>query len=278
MAYIGRTPTVGNFQICDAISVVNGQAAYTMQVASVNVIPETAQNLIVSLNGVIQKPGSSFTVSGSTITFSQNLVTGDVIDFIQILGSVLDIGTPSDATVTTAKLGDNAVTSAKMFSGFKNGITMADQWRRTAAMTINSSAQVLSANWEQVDTSGQGTIGSSMTQSSGIFTFPSTGLYFILVNQGFYDDDTDSRYFEFKIEGTINNSSYALQSRTTSSLKHINSNTFSMLTCNTYFNVTNTSNCKVRFTAESQNETTIGGDTAFNESQSYTFIRLGDSV
>jgi hypothetical protein len=41
MAYIGKEPTVGNFQICDAISVVNGQAAYTMQVASTNVSPET---------------------------------------------------------------------------------------------------------------------------------------------------------------------------------------------------------------------------------------------
>ena len=114
MAYIGRQPKVGNFQICDAISVVNGQAAYTMQVASVNVIPETAQNLIVSLNGVIQKPGSSYTVSGSTITFSQNLVTGDVIDFIQILGSVLDIGTPSDGTVTTVKLGGALVTPSTL--------------------------------------------------------------------------------------------------------------------------------------------------------------------
>ena len=123
MAYIGKIPLVGNFQICDAISVVNGQAAYTMQVASVNVIPETAQNLIVSLNGVIQKPGSSFTVSGSTITFSQNLVTGDVIDFIQILGSVLDIGTPSDGTVTTAKLADDAVTNAKVNDDLISGAT-----------------------------------------------------------------------------------------------------------------------------------------------------------
>ena len=94
MSYIGREPQVGNFQVCDAISVVNGQAAYTMQVSSVNVSPETANHMIVSLNGIIQAPGSSYTVSGSTITFSQNLVTGDVIDFIQILGSVLDIGTP----------------------------------------------------------------------------------------------------------------------------------------------------------------------------------------
>ena len=114
MAYIGRQPTVGNFRICDAISVVNGQAAYTMQVGGVNVIPESHNNMIVSLNGVIQKPGSSFTVSSSTITFSSNLSTGDVIDFIQILGGVANIGTPSDGTVTTAKIGDDAVTTAKI--------------------------------------------------------------------------------------------------------------------------------------------------------------------
>jgi len=104
MSYIGTKPTIGNFQICDAISVVNGQAAYTMQVGSVNVIPESANHMIVSLNGTIQKPNSSFTVSGSTITFASNLATGDVIDFIQILGNVLDLGVPSDGTVTSAKL------------------------------------------------------------------------------------------------------------------------------------------------------------------------------
>ena len=115
MSYIGRKPTVGNFQICDAISVVNGQAAYTMQVGSVNVIPQSANHMIVSLNGTIQKPNSSFTVSGSTITFSSNLATGDVIDFIQILGDVLDLGVPSDATVTSAKL--TTLTSAVNFEG-----------------------------------------------------------------------------------------------------------------------------------------------------------------
>ena len=112
MAYIGTKPTIGNFQICDAISVVNGQAAYTMQVGGVNVSPQSSNHMIVSLNGTIQKPGGanpSFTVSGSTITFASNLATGDVIDFIQILGDVLDLGVPSDATVTAAKIGANAV-------------------------------------------------------------------------------------------------------------------------------------------------------------------------
>ena len=104
MPYIGKTPTVGNFQVCDAISVVNGQAAYTLQVGGVNVAPESANHMLVSLNGILQKPGSSFTISGSTMTFASNLATGDVIDFVQILGNVLDIGEPSDATVSLAKL------------------------------------------------------------------------------------------------------------------------------------------------------------------------------
>jgi len=110
MAYIGREPQTGNYQICDAISVVNGQAAYTMQVSSTNVIPESVNHMIVSLNGVIQKPGSSYTIASSTITFSSNLATGDSIDFIYLLGNVLDLGTPSDSTVTSAKLSGKLVT------------------------------------------------------------------------------------------------------------------------------------------------------------------------
>ena len=110
MPYIGKTPTVGNFQVCDAISVVNGQAAYTLQVGGVNVAPESANHMLVSLNGILQKPGSSFTISGSTMTFASNLATGDVIDFVQILGNVLDLGQPSDNTVTAAKLATTSIT------------------------------------------------------------------------------------------------------------------------------------------------------------------------
>jgi hypothetical protein len=105
--YIGKQPVVGNFQVCDAITVVNGQAAYTMQVSSADVNPESANHMLVSLNGVLQKPGSSFTISGATITFASNLATGDSIDFIMLLGNVLDIGAPSDGTVTEPKLAAN---------------------------------------------------------------------------------------------------------------------------------------------------------------------------
>ena len=109
MAYIGKEPIVGNFQKCDAITVVNGQAAYTLQVSSTNVVPESANHMLVSLNGILQAPVTSFTVSGSTLTFASNLATGDVIDFVILLGNVLDLGVPSDDTVGAAQIKDDLI-------------------------------------------------------------------------------------------------------------------------------------------------------------------------
>jgi hypothetical protein len=123
MAYIGKQPVVGNFQKCDAISVVNGQAAYSLTVGSAAVTPENANHMLVSLNGVLQAPGDSFTVSGSTLTFASNLATGDVIDFVIILGDVLDLGTPSDNSISTAKLVANSVTAAKFNADVISGQT-----------------------------------------------------------------------------------------------------------------------------------------------------------
>ena len=104
MPYIGALPDVGSFTKLDAISAVNGQAAYTMQKNSVNFSPASANQMLVSLNGIIQSPGSSFTISGSTLTFASNLSTGDVIDFIIVYGDVLNVGTVSDSTITNDKL------------------------------------------------------------------------------------------------------------------------------------------------------------------------------
>ena len=114
MSYIGKIPATGNFVKLDDISVVNGQASYTMQSGSVNFTPESANHMLVSLNGVIQAPQTSFSVSGSTITFASALSTGDVINFIMIYGNILDIGSVSDDTISTAKLQNTSVTAGKL--------------------------------------------------------------------------------------------------------------------------------------------------------------------
>ena len=115
MAYIGKSPVIGNFVKLDSITVVNGQAAYTMQNGGSNFTDyESVNQFLVSLNGTIQAPTDSFTVSGSTLTFASNLSTGDVIDFIMVFGNSLSAGTPTDATVSTAKIVDANVTTAKL--------------------------------------------------------------------------------------------------------------------------------------------------------------------
>ena len=110
MAYIGKEPIVGNFQKCDALT-ASGTADYTLQVSSTNVVPESANHMLVSLNGVIQQPGASggFTVSGSTLSFTSALTSSDTIDFVILLGNVLDVGTVSDATITNAKLAQDII-------------------------------------------------------------------------------------------------------------------------------------------------------------------------
>ena len=116
MAYIGKQPAIGNFVKLDAISVVNGQASYTMQNGGANFTEYSNVNqFLVSLNGILQSPTDSFTVSGSTITFASNLLTGDVIDFIIVLGNSLDVGVPSDNTVSLTKLTATGTKDATTF-------------------------------------------------------------------------------------------------------------------------------------------------------------------
>jgi len=166
MAYIGKSPIIGNFVKLDAITAVNGQAAYTMQNGGANFTDyETVNQFLVSLNGTIQAPTDSFTVSGSTLTFASNLSTGDVIDFVIIFGNSLSAGTPTDATVTTAKLADSAVTAAKITdstitaaklasgtvqnqSAFKNIIINGDMQQ---AQRANSTSSISSNGYHTVD-------------------------------------------------------------------------------------------------------------------------------
>ena len=124
MPYIGKSPVIGNFVKLDAITAVNGQAAYTMNNGgSAFTDYESVNQFLVSLNGTIQAPTDSFTVSGSTLTFASNLSTGDVIDFVMCFGNSLSAGVPTDATVSTAKIVDDAVTAAKLNADIISGQT-----------------------------------------------------------------------------------------------------------------------------------------------------------
>ena len=116
----------------------------------------TSEQLIVSVNGVIQAPNDAYTISGSTITFSENLVTGDVIDFIVALGEVGNTVTPTDGSVdinkmSTSIMKDNAirVNDTELASG--NDVTIASDenamvagpFTLNATLTINGTFTVV---------------------------------------------------------------------------------------------------------------------------------------
>ena len=298
MAYIGRQPTVGNFQICDAISVVNGQAAYTMQVGSVNVIPQSANHMIVSLNGTIQKPNSSFTVSGAVITFSSNLVTGDAIDFIQILGDVLDLGVPSDGTVTSAKLNNDIISGTTAltaepadtdeflvsdagvlkridYSLIKGGgITGFDAWRLTSNYT--GSSGTIDGSWERQDLFSENIkLGTGMSESSGVFTFPNTGIWQI----GFWTEFTHSAasdYNGFYLDVSANGGTNYTHAQGAWSGKDA-VNRISTIGASIFINVSNATNYRIKAVASGTNNATYDGNTTTNYTY-FTFIRLGDST
>jgi hypothetical protein len=287
MAYIGKTPVVGNFQACDAIS-TSATDTFNLLVGGVAIFPQTAQHCLVSLNGVLQAPISSYTISGSTIVFASALTSADSIDFITILGDTLDLGTPSDSTVTTAKVADGAVDltskvtgalpvangGTALTSGFANGITEADMFRLTADTNQNTAGFVTS-NWERVDTDGFGKIGTGLTESSGVFSFPSTGIYLIT---GFANMDVDGGDTNaiWELYTTADNSSYDIAAAMGTG-EGSGTDIRSLSTIIFQLDVTNTTNVKFKWgTSGFSASTQLRGNTALNET-CFSCIRLGDT-
>jgi hypothetical protein len=233
------------------------------------------------------------------MTFASNLATGDVIDFVQILGNVLDIGQPSDDTVTAAKINNDVISGQTElaatpadtdellisdagtikridFSHLKTGITMADQWRLSTTLLLTDSNQTL-ANNERVDSDGYGQLGTGMSHSSGIFTFPSTGIYLITVQAYIYRENSGTGTASIQIETTTDNSSYGGATNSVYTVENVSAYAGNV-NGSFIFDVTDTSTHKVRFAGNctSSNIAIAYADSNSNTT-AYTFIRLGDT-
>ena len=107
MAYIGPEPKLGrNREVDDISSSFNGSTtAFTLQVSGSNVSPGTANDIVVSLGGVIQNPNQDYTIAGSTLTFTTAPASG-LGFFAVVLGQSVDssVSTPADGTVSGTKL------------------------------------------------------------------------------------------------------------------------------------------------------------------------------
>ena len=194
MPYIGKNPVGGGFHKLDALT-ASATATYALTLNSAAYFPETANQLLVSLNGVIQAPQDSFTVSGSNLIFDTALTASDSIDFVVALGDVLGVGSVTDGAVTANKIGNGAVTKAKMGTTELDLATIKDSTGTNTAMTIDSSGRVLTparpAFWATstgaTHTTNSGSVldfdevvinkGNHYNASTYTFTAPVAGVY-----------------------------------------------------------------------------------------------------
>jgi hypothetical protein len=250
--YIGRDiDRISNVEVLDNIT-FDGSQSYTLQKGGVNFTPNSAQSIILGIDGITQI--GNFSVNGSTIDFGVAVANTSTCNYIIHLGTGL-LTAPSDGSVTNAKLGTAPTLEAKGSGGtaggvkyfceagthgvtirspahanysgsyelklptaqgsadtfLKNdgsgnlsfasagGITEIDMWRLNNNFTGSGSSTYALINnyWERADSDGFIKKGTGLTESSGIFTFPSTGRY--LFNWNFETSQNNDQYIRLKM-------------------------------------------------------------------------------
>ena len=154
-------------------------------------------------------------------------------------------------------------------------VSMAQTWRITSDVQGNASPLT---NWEALDTLGQGSVGSAMSHSNGIFTFPSTGVYLVIFFLVGYSDNHTQNVIG-QIVYTSDNSSYSAAATGRDGIYDYNNSYPSWGNTSTMymFDITDTSNQKVRFDfGAGQGGEYAAGNTG-NSLTTATFIRLGNT-
>ena len=156
------------------------------------------------------------------------------------------------------------------------GITEADNWRIAATQSISADTDtVVNSSWERNDNSSD-KIGTGLTESSGIFTFPSTGIYLISYQQAVARSG-DSRYFLGSIIlSTDSGSSYSLRARGYASIKQVTGETSSSSSTSCTIDVTNTSTFRLAFQATGDEAFTLRASST-DQITGFYCIRLGDT-
>lgn len=162
-------------------------------------------------------------------------------------------------------------------SGIAAGITQADTWRLTSNFSLPTSSTVLTSNFERADGATATYIGSGMSESSGVFTFPTTGKWIVLVFASYYQQSGDTPYAIVDTQvSSDSGSSYDYIARQNDELGGSGRQSGSS-SCSPIIDVTNASNFRVRFRAFSgHNGCNLIGDSGENRT-CFIFIRLGDT-
>ena len=151
---------------------------------------------------------------------------------------------------------------------------MVDQWRATTNTGVSQSTSTDVTNWERVDGTAFGTLNGGMTESSGVFTFPSTGIYKVEFVPYFNDTESNNA-IRGMIKMTTDNSSYSSIAQNQQGVPDVDTYNYGSVYVCALVDITNTSQCKVKFTVYSgYGNFDYNGDSTTNETYA-TFTRVG---
>ena len=198
MPYIGRQLTQGNFiKLDDLQSQFDGsKTTFNLTTGGNSYKPGSANALLVSLGGIIQEVGTSFTVTNDQITFS-NPPTADAQIFIIALGNSVTIGTPADGTIDATKLNANfgeysgigtiimsgivSATSVRGDGRFLTGVSAGKFVSETAGIVTNTPVGINTATVDDKDLTGIGNSFKGLYIGNGMVIHDSelTGTHYI---------------------------------------------------------------------------------------------------
>ena len=223
-----------------------------MSILNVNKINPVGGGSTITIAGIASvtnniSVGNSVTASSFHGNLTGN-VTGSGANLTSIPAGNLT-GTVADArisTLTASKLsGALPAISGANLTGISVGTEVYDTWIYTAETNIYAAGNYLTSNWSRFGDN----IGSAITQSSGVFSFPSTGYYQVTFTCNFFERNGPDNICYIYIQTTTDNNASAYVTRA-ASLENItdrSGDTYATCHAHILFDVTNTTTHKVRF-------------------------------
>jgi len=244
------------------------------------VSPATGTALAVGDSGdtITLPSGATLDISASTLTPPATMPASSGVNFTALNATNLGSG-----TVPTARLGSGTASSSTVLYGDNTwkaepggGLANASMWVLTTSLTSITDVDITS-NLAVYSGDGYGSLGSAMTESSGIFTFPSTGYWQITFRTMIHKGLSDTYSSSAAIYTTINDSSYGLATKGRAGNWGSGGVQYAAPASSFLFDVTDVANCKVKFHIEDANtsDTFVGSTTYI--ATGFEFMRLGDT-
>jgi len=166
-----------------------------------------------------------------------------------------------------------AAVDGSALTGISAGITMCKQYRMTSDLVGDGDPVT---NWEKVDSDGYGDIGSDMSESSGTWTFPATGIYKIELTSN-HQHSSNDKLISSIIKTTTDNTTFNAAAESYTNLYVHDNVNFTNNHCSFIFDVTNTTTHKFRIEIDSEQSNTYSLASTNSNLTFITITRLGDT-